>query len=265
MSCGCKETNQATERELNEVLERVGLREIVAQGRGAMDAASTALDHLMRAERARALGFGDDVARMHHETARRHNRWACDQLGFLADRIDARIKADDWRGLAEEAQGAFGKHGGRDRLDDARAEVRMLLLDERMGAAVSEQALALFDRVAEQGRDGNLTSVLEFMRDSCMTARKAFASDEMGRQAAAQAIYLDHRDPPPVAGGQNVNGWCVALAACLAWAYSSLIASLIACFVIPFCWCCFHVAVLATFAVHQLGCLLAFNNACMSG
>jgi len=68
--------------------------------------------------------------------------------------------------------------------------------------------------------------------------------------------------PPAIAGGQNVNGWCVALGACLAWAYSSLIASLIACFVIPFCWCCFHLAALGTFAIHQLLCIAAFSSGC---
>jgi hypothetical protein len=267
MSCGCKQSGGDTQRKYDELLERGGLREIVDQGRDAFSAASTALNELVRAERAETLGFGDGVAEMHRDSASRNNRRARQQLEFLIQRIDARMKAEDWASIVKDAEAGFREHGGQEHLEDARAEIRMQMLDQEPGlsAAVSQQALAMFDRTAERAKDGNLTAVLELMRENCTGALEGFASDQMGRQPAAQDLYLFHGDPPPMAGGQNVNGWCVALAACLAWAYSSLIASLIICFAVPFCWCCFHLAVLGTFAVHQLACLLAFQPACASG
>jgi hypothetical protein len=267
MSCGCQQPEDDTQRKYDELLERAGLREIVDQGQGAFSAASTALNQLVRAERAEILGFGDGVAQMHRDSARRNNRRARQQLEFLTQRIDARVKADDWASIVKSAKAGFREHGGREHLEDARAEIRMHLLEQEPGltAAVSQQALAMFDRTAERAKDGNLTGVLELMRENCEVALEGFASDQMGRQPAAQGLYLSEGEPPPIAGGQNVNGWCVALGACLAWAYSSLVASLIVCFAVPFCWCCFHLAVLGTFAVHQLACLLAFEPACRSG
>jgi hypothetical protein len=266
-SCGCRQSEDDTRRKYDELLEHAGLREIVEQGRDAFSAASTALEQLVRAERAEILGFGDGVAEMHRDSATRHNRRARQQLGFLIQRIDARLEAKDWASIVKEAEAGFLEHGGREHLEDARAEIRMNLLEQEPGltAAVSEQALALFDRAAARAKNGNLTSVLELMRENCEVALEGFASDQMGRQPAAQGLYLSEGEPPPISGGQNVNGWCVALGACLAWAYSSLIASLIICFAVIFCWCCFHLAVLGTFAIHQLACFLAFQPACASG
>jgi len=267
MSCNCHQTDDQTRRDYDEVLDHAGLREIVNQGRSAIDTAATALGHLARAERAQALGFGGDVAQMHRDLAVRNNRRAREQFEFLGERIEARTKQDDWAGLVKEAEAAFSERGGAERLDDARAEIRMQLLQEDTGlsAAVSEQALALFDRTAERAKRGNLNDVLGLMRETCRTAGEGFGAEEMGRQAAPQAMTLGEGHPPPVGGGQNVNGWCVALGVCLAWAYSSLIASLIVCFAVPFCWCCFHLAVLATFMVHQLACIAAFSGRCMTG
>ena len=74
MSCGCKTPDADAQRKSDEVLDHVDLREIVDQGHGALTEASTALSHLARAERAGALGFGDDVVRMHEDLARRSNR-----------------------------------------------------------------------------------------------------------------------------------------------------------------------------------------------
>ncbi len=142
--------------------------------------------------------------------------------------------------------------------------MRMQFLEQDPGLSgpVAGQALALLDRGLERARSGSLDSVLDLMREHCKLALEGFAGEEMGRQPSAQVFHGPDGGPPRIAGGQNVNGWCVALGACLAWAYSSLIASLIACFVIPFCWCCFHLAVLATFMVHQLVCIAAFSPNC---
>jgi hypothetical protein len=260
MSCGCNQTDDDAQHKTDELLEGAGLREIVEQGHSALAAASTALNHLTRAERAHILGFGDDVARMHRDAATRHNRRACEQLEFLIQRIDARKQADDWADIVKQAEIGFLEHGGQERFHDLRADVRMHLLEQEPGlsAAVSEQALALFDRAAESAKLGNLTTVLDFMQENCQVALEGFASEGMGRQPASQGFYLTDGDPPPVAGGQDVNGWCVALAACLAWANASLIATLLWCGAVPFCFCCFAGAVWLTYIGHWNLCFIAF-------
>jgi hypothetical protein len=172
MSCGCKQSDDDAQRKSGEVLDHVGLREIVDQGHGALSEASAALSHIARAERAEALGFGADVVRMHSDMATRSNRRACQQLEFLVQRIDARAKADDWGGLVKQVESAFQEHGGRERLEDARAAVRLHLLEQEPGLSgpVTEQALALLDRHLECVKGGNLDSVVDLMRENCRVA-----------------------------------------------------------------------------------------------
>jgi len=266
MSCGCKRTDSDAERRYAEVLERGGLREIVEQGRNALEEGSSALGHLVRAERAEVLGFGHDVVRMHRDAATRSNRRAVQQLGFVVDRIDARRKAEDWPGIVKDAQAGFREHGGRERVDDAREELRIHLLDQDAGpsAPVAEQLLALFDQAAERASEGSLDAVLDLMREGAQFASDGFASEQMGRQPAAHASALFGSGPPRAAGGQNVNGWCVALAACEVWAWSSYFAALAICFAVPFCWCCFFPVISLALLGHHLTCLALFAGGCSS-
>lgn len=267
MGCGCSQANGEPERRYGEVLEHAGLREIVDQGHSALEEGAKALGHLVRAERAETLGFGDDVARMHRDAAVRSNRRARQQFEFLIERIDARRKADDWPGLVKQAGASFGEHGGRERLDDARADFQVHLLEEDpgMSAAVAEQALALFDHTSKRAGRGDPDAVLDVMRETCELAQTGLASDEMGRQPAPQVAHLFRNGPSGAAGGQNVNGWCVALGLCEAWAISSFIAATIICLAIPFCWCCFYPVLMAAFLGHHFTCLAVFAPGCSSG
>jgi hypothetical protein len=267
MGCGCSQADGEAERRQGEVLEHAGLREIVEQGHSALEEGAKALGHLARAERAQTLGFGDDVARMHRDAAVRGNRRAGQQLGFLIERIDARRNADDWPGLVKHTEASFGEHQGKERLDDARADFKVRLLEEDpgMSAAVAEQALALFDHMTKRTQRGDLNAVLDLMRETCEVAQAGMASDEMGRQPAPQVAHLFPGGATGAAGGQNVNGWCVALAACEAWAISSFIASTIICMAVPFCWCCFYPILMAAFFGHHLTCLAVFAPGCSAG
>jgi len=269
MSCGCegRRTGEDAKRQEDEVLERGGLRDIVEQGRGALDAGSTALTHLIKAERAEALGLGSDVVKMHRSSAERHNRRTSQQFGILAERIDARRMAGDWAALVKDTREGFRDHGGREALADAREEYRVWLFESStLSAAVSEQALGVFDHVAGLASEGDLDRVLDFMHEQCLVAREGFAADDMGRQPAPQAI--DPTNPggkPAIAGGQNVNGWCVALAACIAWAVSSFICSVCICAAVPLCWCCFWGILFLSFGLHLASCSIAFQQACSTG
>ena len=264
--CG-SEAHEHAERKVDEVLQQGGVLEIVQQGDGALRAASTALGHLIRAERAEALGLGADVAELHRAAARRENRRACKQLEIVAERIDARRNDKDWAALVKRTRDDFRKHGGRQSLTDTRDDLRLRLFEQDPGLSgpVSEQALGLFDRTVEIAGDGDLNKMLDLMKEHCRAAREGFAEEQMGRQPASQALYhTDPRGGPEIAGGQDVNGWCVALAACIAWATSSLVASIIICAAIVLCWCCFIPALLFSYGLHMATCSIAFQMGCNS-
>jgi len=268
MSCGCRKSDEIghheAQRQADDLLERAGLREIVAQGRSAIDEGSRALGHLARAERAKVIGFGDDVVRMHRDAAVRCNRRARDQLGFVIQRMEDRRQKDDWSGIVEEAQAGFQEHGGRDGIEDAREEFRRLLLDEEPGlsAALCEQTLMLFDVTAERAGRGDLNAVVDLMLEAAEFGRDGFASEEMGRQPAPQVRAMFRGGPPTIAGGQDVNGWCVVAAACMVWAQASLFASIVICFAVPFCWCCFLPVLLIAFAAHFATCTAILAAGC---
>jgi hypothetical protein len=90
------------------------------------------------------------------------------------------------------------------------------------------------------------------MRESCELAHEGLASKEMGGQPAAQVSQLFRGGPSAAAGGQNVNGWCVALTVCLIWANSSFIAATLLC--IAYSFCAFYPWLLAAWAAHNLAC-----------
>src|SRR5262249_26812053 len=148
--------------------------------------------HLVRAERADILGFGDAVARVHRDAAMRCNRRARQQLGYVIERIDARRQSDDWAAMVKDAQVAFREHNGQERLDDAREDLRIRLLEADPGssAAVSDQVLELFNQSVRRAGDGNLDLVLDLLRENAQFAYDGFAAEQMGRQPAAQARAL---------------------------------------------------------------------------
>jgi hypothetical protein len=180
-------------------------------------------------------------------------------------RIDHVLGADDWSGHVERVGAAFKEHGGSKKLEDLRADIRLRLLDDDTGlsAPVAELSMACLDGAIKAASDGNLNQVVAHMRNTMEGALRGFAAPEMGRQSIGLGLFHDERGDsgsPPIGGGDT--GWCVALAACLAWAYSSLIASLIACFAFIWCVCCWHLAIMGTFAVHQLACFAVFQPLC---
>lgn len=262
MGCGCAGNHapsaEDAARKSAEVLDRAGLRGIFEQARTASAVASGALEQLARAERADALEFGEDVVRLHRDRAQRENRRATRQFAALIDRIDARRRDDDWRELSARFQSQFGEHDGEENLGDARADVRTLLLeqDPGLGAEVSREVLDLFDQVVERARRDGLDALLDLLRRNCKIAVEGFASEQMGRQPAVHGVYYwTDDDARGIAGGQDVNGWCVATAVCYATAVTGFVTGTVLCTITPFCWCCFYHWLLITLGLQIAACL----------
>jgi hypothetical protein len=266
MGCSCSDHTEEYAQKVNDLLESVGLKEVVEQGREAITEAGRALVHLNRAERAKSLGFGSEIASIHSDAATRSNQRAQEQVQTVLARIDHVLRGDDWSGHVERVRAAFRERGGAKKLKGLRADIRLQLLDDDPGisATLAELSLVALDSAINAASEGDLDQVAGHMRGIMDYALRGFESPEMGRQPIGLGLFDDERSDsgsPPIGGGADA-GWCVALAACLAWAWSSLIASLIVCFAVPFCWCCFHMFALGTFALHQIACIAALGPAC---
>lgn len=262
MGCSCSEEHATKHSEkVNELLDSIGLREIVEQGRGALDQAGTGLQQLNRSERVHSLGFGSEMAAVHADAAARANQRAQDQVRAVIARIDHVVQGNDWAGHVERVRQAFEENDGATKLVDLRADVRLRLLDTDpgMNATAAELTLASLDGAIKAASGGDLNQVVGHMREVMQAALKGFESPEMGRQSIGHGLLEDERGEG-VGGGSA--GWCVALAACIAWATSSLIASLVACFAFIWCVCCWHIAILATFGVHMFACNAILGPLC---
>lgn len=209
------------------------------------------------------------MANIYRDAAKRSNQRAREQVQAVLARIDYRLKQKDWKGNVDRVRTAFKEHGGAAKLTDLRADIRLRLLNDDSGlsANVAKLSLLAVDSAIKAASKGDLNEVAGHLRRIMDSALHGFESPEMGRQP----IGLEFPDGPqaktkrpPIRGGQDVKGWCVVLAVCLAWAYSSFVVALIVCFAVPFCFCCYHMAAALTFAAHQALCVL-LNNACAGG
>lgn len=258
MGCTCSDHTNAADhaQKVREVLGSVGLNEIIEQGREAISEAGRALVQLNRSERATSLGFGSEVSKTYYDAAERSNRRGREQLQTVISAIDARLAKKDWKATVERVRVAFKDRGGAQKLADLREDVRVRLLNEEPGISArhAELSLTVLDDATKVASSGDLNDVLGHMRKIMDWALHEFESAEMGRQLG-QLPLSDQK-------GIRDEGWCIAMSACLAWAWSSLIACLIVCFALPFCWCCFHFAVLVTFMAHQLLCAVILGPLC---
>jgi hypothetical protein len=273
MGCSCSKHagHQHGEdvQKARDLVGSLGLVEIVEQGREAIAEAGRALDHLNRAERAAALGFGRAVSDMYRDAAKRSNRRAQEQMQTVLARIDNRVTEADWKGIVDRVRHAFNERGGVSKLANLRDEIRLHLLNDAAGvtASTAQLFLATLDGGIQAASHGDLNEVVAYARGIMANGLKGFQSPEMGRQPVGLGLLPDRKagrsKRPPVRGGAN-EGWCIAAAVCDGWNVSSVIFCLIACFVTPFCGCCYFMACLGTFAVVNLGCA-ALTQKCAFG
>ena len=167
-------------------------------------------------------------------------------------RIDHVRQGEEWAPHVERVRATFIERNGAKMLDDLRADIRLRLLEEDpgLGASVAALSLASLDGAIAAASGGDLDRVVGHMQGTMEQAVDALASpDASGEDVSAVQRAAD--DPA-----------CVALAVCLAWAYSSFIAAMIVCFAVPFCWCCYAAAAIITWVGHQALCVAILGTLC---
>jgi hypothetical protein len=215
-----------------------------------------------------SLGFGSEVANIHSDAAKRSNQRAREQVQTVLDRIDHVVQDGDWSGHVERVRGVFAERGGKRMLEDAREDFRLHLLDDDPGfsAKVAELLLASLDRAISAASEGDLNQVVGHMRGTMKAALRAFESPEMGRQPIDLMTLDDSRAKKVTKSGGGSGGgnqdWCAARDACIAWAVSSFVASMIVCFAIPFIWCSWSFQIVASFGGSLALCMAIFQSLC---
>lgn len=234
MACGCATRDVAAEAKVLELFATAGLREIVEQTQEANRVMIESIRHLDKADRAAALGFGEDVVALHRSAGERANRWCRRQFRTVIEAIDNRVGRDDWSDLVARAQHEFDAHDGRLQLEDAAAEIRARLLDvDRLSVTAGRIASLIdqgFERVASEGLSGGV----QLLRENLENGVKALSAPEMGRQEAS---------PDQVAYDICATG---VTAIC--------IIALVICGAAYFCWCCYFWAIILADVVGLASC-----------
>jgi hypothetical protein len=240
MTCSCGTRDRDAEAKVTDLLATAGLREMFEQTQDANRVMTESIRHLEKADRAAALGYGEDVVALHSSAGERTNRRCRRQFRAVIEAIDDRVRRDDWSELVAKARHEYETHEGPQQLEDARADCRAGLLDmDSLPSRDASQTVVMmdqaFDRVATDGLSGGM----QLLRKNLENGVEVLSAPEMGRQPAS---------PGPVAFYVCRNG---ALLICIIAIYL--------CTVAPFCWCCFLPFILAAFYVTLAGCAaLAF-------
>jgi hypothetical protein len=236
MACDCATRDVAAEAKVLDLFATAGLREIVEQTQEANRVMIESIRHLDKADRAAALGFGEDVVALHRSAGERANRWCRQQFETVIEAIDNRVGRDDWSDLVARTQHEFDAHEGRLQLEDAAAELRARLLDvDRLPPLTAGRAASLIDQAVERVASEGLSGGMHLLRENLENGVKVLSAPEMGRQEASPDQ--------------------VAVDICLAGVAAICIAALIICGAAYFCWCCYFWAIMISYFVAEGSCV----------
>jgi hypothetical protein len=239
MTCSCGTRDRDAEAKVGDLLATAGLREMFEQTQDANRVMTESIRHLEKADRAAALGYGEDVVALHRSAGERENRRCRRQFSAIIEAIDDRVSRNDWSDFVAKARHEYETHEGPQQLEDARADCRAALLDmdgfpsRDASQAVVEMDQA-FDRVATDGLSGGV----QLLRESLAKGVEALSAAEMGRQPAS---------PGPVA-------FWVCRNTALLW----FLIGMAICAGIPLCWCCYLPGLIAGYLAALGGCAALF-------
>ena len=186
MGCSCSNQAQAHnyQQKVDELLRSVNLKEVVDQGRAAIEEAGRALDYLNRSERATALGFGAEVSSIHLDAAKRSNQRAREQAQTVLARIDDLVQQKTWAEHVRRVREAFRERGGAAKLNAFREDVRLNLLnnDSGMSAVVARLSVTVLDSAIKSAAEGDLNHIAAHLRGVMAAALSGFEAPDMGRQ-----------------------------------------------------------------------------------
>ena len=235
MSC-CSRSNDSTAQEsVYDLLDTVALRGIAEQTHEANQVMYESFRSLEKADRAAALGYGEDVVQHHRAAGERANRICRRQFRSIIEAIDERVSRDDWGDLVASARREYETRDGRELLEDVRAELRARWLDmDTLPSRSVSTVVHLTDEAVDRVEADGLSGGIQLLRERLETALSDLAAPEMGRQPKS----------PDEAMFWACFGGCVAIS----------ITALIICGLSPFCWCCWAWAILIAQAVCEGSC-----------
>jgi hypothetical protein len=238
MACTCQESGKENREVILKLVETVDLRDVAEQATAIPETMTSAIRHLEKAERAERLGLGADVAALYRQAAERDRAQARRQFRAVIQRLDERTSRDDWGELADRIKREFEAQDGSALIEEAGGRFRLAVLEmDGVSADDAAETVALHDEALDHIRVDGVNGGTRFLKEHLEQGLQALQSPEMGRQRASPLTEL--------------TIVCISIIVALA------AIALAVCGFLPFCWCCFGVALAIGTAVGVAACLLA--------
>jgi hypothetical protein len=137
--------------------------------------------------------------------------------------------------LVTNARLEYDAHDGRELIEDARAELRGMLLDlDTLPATSAGRVVVVMDEALDRVASDGLSGGMQLLRENIDRAMSALAAPRMGRQEAS----------PDTA----------AFNACVIGTFAIMAIAMAVCFATPFCWCCLAWAIFLFCGVNIAAC-----------
>ena len=237
MLCTCKSSCADEREQVMVLLQGADLRVLGEQALDVPVTITRCLSQLAKARRAKALGFGDEVAALYQRVAEHDRAQAIRQINGVIAQIDARTTQPDWADLVKGAQNEFEVRDGAALLVEARERLQLELLEaDGLRPADAREAITVYDDCLARISSAGLAGAVSLLREGLARGGEALMHPDMGGQPAS---------PIPAA---TIICWTtvVALAG----------AALVLCAFLPLCWCCYLSVMVAWTALMWAACAL---------
>jgi hypothetical protein len=138
----------------------------------------------------------------------------------IVEGIDTTIGASDWPEIVERVQSEFYQRNGSEAIVDARTRLVQSLIDtDGVSGSVARAAITRYDDAWQSFQENGLSGPISMWRDSASRASSLL----LGSSTSDFAPRADVK----------------AVDVCIGLVFAELLIASIACFFIPYCWCCY--------------------------
>lgn len=238
--CQCR-SKQVDETSFLNALDSVRLKGVAQQSERATSAMSEFYKATDRLDRAIALdansGTVDTYRAVVQSTARLLER----QFSAIVEGIDTTIGASDWPEVVERVESEFYRRNGPEAIADARTRLVQSLIDtDGVSGSVAKAAITRYDDAWQSFQENGLSGPISMWRDSANRASSVL----LGSSASSFAPRADVK----------------AVDVCIGVVFAELLIASIACFFIPYCWCCYIMTLSLLAPLKAATCLLVFDD-----
>lgn len=194
---------------------------------GAQAPMQASLRHLRTADRAVTLGIGSETVGRYHRMAIRDHAQCTRQLEVAKAAFQDRLNDQNWLSKVRDLDPNMNTVEFQDQMAETRERVVEIIFDSGASGDRALEMLQTWDQ-ATNALSGGIESMVQWVNLKIDGILQALNLPNEGANSGDVVLYSQ-----------------ASVAACIAVAVGIAAAASAACYLIPFCWCCFMTAILS--------------------